>query len=100
MENPHVTMCKHLKYNEVNILPWHLSNQSNPDTLYGCVGGEVVKMEYLEIYDRNIPEDAEALDSLCKDLFGMCFDLMLAIWHKRRPDLPLDIWYKVKMHLQ
>lgn len=87
-----------IKYNETYLLPWHLSDEENPDSLYQCVGGEVVKMEYLAKYD--IDQDYEELDNVSHELFGMDFAVMMAVWKKRRPDLPLKIWYKVKMHKQ
>lgn len=99
MERPFVTQST-LKYNDIYILPWHLHNIPDPDCLYKCVGGEVVKMEYLNEYNIDNQEDLVQLESLCRELFNIDFSLMRAIWEKRRPDLPLKIWYKVKMHLQ
>lgn len=87
-----------IKYKEIYILPWHLSDEANPDSLYKCIGGEIVKMEYLAKYDTG--KDYEELNNLSLELFGMDFAVMLAVWEKRRPDLPLKIWYKVKMHKQ
>lgn len=99
MKKPFVALCN-IKYKEYSILPWHLSYEGNPDWLFGCIGGEVVKMEYLAKYDIDKAEDMESLNEVCKELFGMEFNIMMAVWAKRRPDLPLKVWYKVKMHLQ
>lgn len=99
MERPFVVPYN-IKYNQTSILPWHLAQEGNPDALYQCVGGEVVKMEYLGLYDAEEPEDAQALNELCRELFGMEFNIILAVWARRRHDLPLRGWYKVKMHLQ
>lgn len=57
-------------------------------------------MEYLAKYDIDVPEDLEALTTLCRELYNMDFPIMRAVWAKRRPDQPLKIWYKIKMHLQ
>lgn len=99
MENPIVLDCN-IKYNEVYILPWHLSYEDNPDCLFRCVGGEVVKMEYIAKYNIDIPDDMDALNALSRELWGMDFSIMQSVYAKRRPDLPLKIWYKVKMNLQ
>lgn len=99
MEKPFVPTF-YVKYSETAILPWHMGCESDPDYLFKCLDGEVVKMEYLAKYDIDKAEDMEALNELCRELYGIEFNIMQVVWAKRRPDLPLKEWYKVKMNLQ
>lgn len=89
-----------LKYKETSIIPWHLSYEADPDSLSEMIGGEVVKFEYIEKYDVDKPESLQALKIACKEVFGLEYSLVEAIWRMRRPDLPLKVWYKVNMHKQ
>lgn len=85
-----------LKYAPESIVPWHLTNESNPAQKMEMLGGEVVTWEYLQSYDSEA--DHEELDAACKKLFGMTFAAVLVVWQRRRPDLELKKWYRVKMH--
>lgn len=100
MEERPFVYRENIKYNELYLLPWHLHNIYNPDSLYMCRDGEVVKMEYLSVFNIDYPSHYEMVKMECMEIFGIDFDVMRAIWKKRRPDLPFTIWYKVKMHLQ
>lgn len=89
----------YIKYQPIGIIPEHMADVAHPDSLVECLGGEVIRMDYEECYDRFNEQDLAALQADVWRIFSgrVSFDKMLAMWKRRRPDLELRRWYRIKM---
>lgn len=89
----------YLKYSPVGIIPEHLADVAHPDALVECLGGEVIKMVYEECYDIHNEQDLDAINQDVRRIYGenYSFHKMLAVWGRRRPDLELRRWYRIRM---
>lgn len=89
----------YLKYRPVTIIPEHMADVAHPDSLVRCLGDEVIKMAYEECYDITNEKDLEAIREDVLRVFDgvVTFEKMRAVWKRRRPDLELKRWYRIKM---
>lgn len=87
-----------LKFSDSALIPGTLIEGNHIAQKYKLVGGEVVTFLCLGGYDNSDGYCAADLDALSRDMYGMDFPSIEAVWKRRLGSLS-GFWHKVRMNL-
>lgn len=88
-----------VKYAPVVLIPSELTDGNHIAQKYKLSGGEVVTLRWIATWNNtNGRSDAE-LDKLCRELYGMDFESVKAVWQRRLGGRLENWWHKVEMNL-
>lgn len=88
-----------VKYAPVVFIPTELTNGNHIAQKYKLAGGEVVTLRWLSTWNNTDGKYDKELDGLCRELYGMDFESVRAVWKRRLGGRLEDWWHKVEMNL-
>ena len=65
------------------LIPSEVRANCSADGVYRCLGGELVRVEWLRVCDNTRGEYDDVLDSISKDLYGLPFTNVRSMWFAR-----------------
>lgn len=86
------------KFSDETLLPGEIVAGRHIAQKYKLAGGEIVTLVWTGVYDNIERGNDKELDKVCRELFGMGFDVVESAWKRRLGDIG-GMWHRVRMML-